>query len=229
MKILRTAVAVIVVSAIAGCAATPERRSFKENYRDSVITTKVNWRMNRDKLVDAQNISARAWRGEVTLTGRASTEQEKARAGEIALATKNVKEVKNLIEVAEPSVRENIVFQKPVGKFAAPKEIKLPAIDREKAVVAKPAEAKEAREAIVEEELGDSPGEEVVKATTEPETKAPVKLATKSKTKTSAPAKVRQNGVSYEIGKDMARVDDTSDITLQAQQELKELRARKGK
>ncbi len=178
---------------IAGCSATPTRRSFKENWRDTTVTSKVKWRMARDKDVQAHNIDVDTWRGVVTLTGRAASEGEKSKAEEIAKNTKNVKEVRNYLDVVG-GAKENIAFSKPAGKYAEPSKIALPAAAPELATV-------------VEKDITP-----------------PAKAATETRERTKqAPRETRQNGVSYQIGKEMAK----DDITLQAERELKELKTEK--
>ncbi|MBI2974506.1 MAG: BON domain-containing protein, partial [Deltaproteobacteria bacterium] len=135
------------------------------------------------------------WRGVVTITGRATSEEEKAKAGTLAQSVKKVKEVRNLIDVVgadsvpQKVVRENIPFSKPAGKFAKPEEIALPTIDTNK----KPA-------TIGETELTE-------------ENKA---LAT-----------VTEDPVEQSSDAAVSSTPVDKDVTLQAEQELKELKAKK--
>ncbi|MBI2093076.1 MAG: BON domain-containing protein [Deltaproteobacteria bacterium] len=185
----------MLLAAIAGCSATPMRRAFKEGWRDANITSKVKWKLTSDKLVKAHNLDVDTWRGVVTITGRATSEEEKAKAGTLAQSVKKVKEVRNLIDVVgadsvpQKVVRENIPFSKPAGKFAKPEEIALPTIDTNK----KPA-------TIGETELTE-------------ENKA---LAT-----------VTEDPVEQSSDAAVSSTPVDKDVTLQAEQELKELKAKK--
>jgi hypothetical protein len=211
----------VLLLVIAGCSATPTRRAFKEGWRDANITSTVKWKLGRDKLVKAHNLDVDTWRGVVTITGRTASEEEKAKAGTIARNVKKVKEVRNLIDVAgvdsvpQKVVRENIPFSKPAGKFAKPQEIALPTIDTNKksAATSNVAVSKEPAktEDISETELT----EEVV-------TKEEENLSDSiNKDLATAAEESVEKGTTAEGGS----VD--KDVTLQAEQELKELKAKK--
>lgn len=133
-KMLSFVLLAIVGMALIACSATPTRRAFKEGWRDNAITSKVKWNLGRDKLVKAHNINVDTWRGVVTLNGRSTSEEEKAKAEQVASGVKNVKSVRNYIDVVgadsvpQKVVRENVPFSKPKGKFARTEDITLPVV-----------------------------------------------------------------------------------------------------
>lgn len=205
-KILNIVLLVIVGVTLIGCSATPTKRAFKEGWRDSAITSKVKWRLGRDKLVRAHNINVDTWRGVVTLNGRTTSEEEKSKAEQIASGVKSVKGVRNYIDIVgldsvpQKVVKENVPFSKPKGKFARTEDITLPAVN------AAPAPLKE----------------EIVQ-----ETGTEHKPATMHTTK-------KGNSVSREIDKVLSSSDEPTapaenDVTTQAHQELQELKTKKGR
>jgi len=207
-KVLKLVVLSLLIMSVVACSATPTRRAFKEGWRDSNITSKVKWKMGRDELVKAHNIDVDTWRGVVTLTGRATSAEEKTQAEIIAKNVKNVSGVKNYIEVVEPVsisqkvAKENIPFQKPTGKYAKPQDIRIPAISKNA-------------------------------NTSTAKTSATTTTTTSSVSETDL-AEKHQDSITYDISKELAdtssleaKEPETSDVTLQAEQELKELKAKK--
>ncbi len=205
-KLFKLFVLVVVAVSFAACSSTSTRRSFKEQWNDSMITSKVKWKLGRDDVVSAHNVDLNAWRGIVTMTGHVKTEDEKTRAEKVAMEVQGVTGVKNYIEVADegvvvapvvaaPAVVEKAVVPQPVAKAPAPKRKK---IAKKKAPVK---EVKEISEADLMEE--------------------------------SVPGK-RQNGVSYEIKKEFANngvdteMPPQDQIAKEAQEELKSLKSKKG-
>jgi hypothetical protein len=188
-----------LVLLLAACSATPTSRNFKEGWRDNATTTDIRWKFGRDDLVKAGNIHIETWRGVVTLTGRATSEAEKARAEELARQVKNVTDVRNYLDVVD-SGQAPAVEQKPTvasTPTAVPNLASQP----------KPTEKPVLQEEVIVE-------------------------------KTAKNKKV--NGVEYQIGKELANVDEDAisskkapavddDITRQAEEELKELQKKKGK
>lgn len=185
MKKILALIVVCAVFAVA-CSSTPTRRAFKEGWHDSVTTSKIKWKMTRDKLVEAHNINVDSWRGVVTLTGRAVSAEEKTKAEEIARQTKGVKSVRNYLDVvSNEALAENTADKKDSIQI---KDLKEPAAGKT------------------------------------------VETAKVDTTEISEP--VRKNSVSNEIGKNLAATEDgekTDDVTLQAERELKELKAKRKK
>ncbi len=83
----------------AGCTATRTERSAGETIDDSTVTTKVKAALTDDEVTKAREIKVESYRGVVQLSGFVNTNEEKARATEVAKAVGGVKEVRNDIEV----------------------------------------------------------------------------------------------------------------------------------
>lgn len=219
MKLLKFIVLAAVASSIIACSATPTRRSFNESWRDSTVTSQIKWKFIDDKLVKERNIRIETWRGVVTMTGRVTSEDEKMRAEELARSVANVSDVRNYIDVVAGELTA-----KPEAEKLAEQSKPEPLVEKE----------------LADKEISSGPvkSPEPVRAL-EPE---PQKLSAKKELEDEAierpvPGK-RQNGVSYEIGKELAVTNEEAvesadvgapvdDITRQAEEELKELRAKK--
>lgn len=227
----------VAVLTIVGCSSTPTSRSFKEQWNDSMVTSRVKWKMGQDKIVHARNIDVVSWRGTVTMIGHVAADEEKMRAEQVAIGVQGVTGVKNYIEVVGGAAVEASKVAKEINE----ETIKTETIKPESV---KPEPAKQ---------------EPVEKAAVAKANKGKLTKAAKKSAKKAAPAKVEetaaktvvendliedpiktkhQNGVSYQIGKDLAStkrdvyVDSEmppNDITRQAEQELKELKSKKGK
>lgn len=167
---------VLCFTLLAACSATPTRRAFKEGWRDSNITSKVKWRLTRDKAVKARDLNVDTWRGVVTLSGRVTSEEEKAQAQQIASNVKNVKEIRNYIDVVgiesvpQKVVKENVPFQKPAGKYEKPQEIALPTV-KSAGETATESAAKSSPPAVEEKELAVAPATDDVTSQAEQELK----------------------------------------------------------
>lgn len=105
MKTIRTA-ALATFTAVAalaslttGCAVTRGQETVGSYIDDSTITTEVKAKFVQDNRVDASAIGVETMKGEVVLSGFAKSVDEKARAAEIALAVKGVKQVHNTLVV----------------------------------------------------------------------------------------------------------------------------------
>ena len=100
-RMVKTFILVVVVVALAGCSATPTRRSFKEGWKDSIVSTKVKYKFTKDKLVKKRNIDVDVWRGVVTLTGRVTSMEEKERAEQLSWQANGVRGVDNFLKLVE--------------------------------------------------------------------------------------------------------------------------------
>lgn len=100
-KIFKFSLLVIVAVALVGCSATPTRRSFKEGWKDGYVSTKVKYKLTKDKLVKKRNINVDVWRGVVTLTGRVTSPEEKERAEQLSWQIKGVRGVENYLNMAD--------------------------------------------------------------------------------------------------------------------------------
>jgi osmotically-inducible protein OsmY len=85
-----------------GCAGTATRASTGEMIDDSVITAKVKTELIRDEMVKARDVNVDTFRGTVQLSGFVETQEQKARAGDIAARVTGVNNVVNNITVKTP-------------------------------------------------------------------------------------------------------------------------------
>lgn len=92
-------VAVTAVLGTTACSVARDQQTVGSYVDDAGITTAVKAKMAEDKGVSATSISVETLKGVVQLSGFAKSDAEKARAGEIARTTKNVREVRNSIVV----------------------------------------------------------------------------------------------------------------------------------
>lgn len=81
--------------ATAGCAVTRGQSDVGAYVDDSGITSAVKVKLLEDKQTSGTAISVETLNGTVQLSGFAKSQTEKDRAGQIAAATKGVREVRN--------------------------------------------------------------------------------------------------------------------------------------
>lgn len=81
------------------CAVSEGQSSVGEYVDDATITTRVKTRFAEDSRVSAMRISVETMKGEVQLSGFASTQDEKNHAAEIAARVPGVSKVRNNIVV----------------------------------------------------------------------------------------------------------------------------------
>jgi len=99
-RLLRRFVLIAMLAALtAGCAGTRTQESTGEYIDDSAITTKVKTAMMKDPAVSGSAINVETFKGTVQLSGFAKSEQERARAMELAQSVAGVKSVKNDIVI----------------------------------------------------------------------------------------------------------------------------------
>lgn len=82
-----------------GCAGTATRTSTGEFIDDATITTKVKAAFVRDPVVKALDVNVDTFKSVVQLSGFVSTNDEKARAEQLAAGIAGVSSVKNNITV----------------------------------------------------------------------------------------------------------------------------------
>ncbi len=92
-------VLLMLIAALAGCAATATRGSTGDYVDDSVITTKVKALLAEDDFLKSFQISVESFKGTVQLSGFVNSKQAVDKAGEIARSVKGVKSVKNSLIV----------------------------------------------------------------------------------------------------------------------------------
>jgi osmotically-inducible protein OsmY len=83
----------------AGCAGTATRESTGEYVDDAGITTKVKAEFVRDPVVKALDVKVETFKGVVQLSGFVDSQDQKARAEQIARGINGVQSVKNNIAV----------------------------------------------------------------------------------------------------------------------------------
>lgn len=121
IRVLKAFLLVAVVVSLVGCSATPTRRSFKEGWKDSVVSTKVKFKLMGDKLVKKRNIDVDTWRGVVTMTGRITSMEEKERAEQLAWQVMGVRGVDNFLKLVEDA---HVETGEAVAEGQPPAEIK---------------------------------------------------------------------------------------------------------
>lgn len=91
----------IVVAAVvlAACAGTATRESMGEYVDDTAITTQVKSALMADKQTSAWAVNVETFKGVVQLSGFVGSNQERAKAEQIAGRVKGVKAVENDIRV----------------------------------------------------------------------------------------------------------------------------------
>lgn len=82
-----------------GCAVTSGQSTVGQYVDDATITTRVKSKFAEDAQVSAMRISVETLKGEVQLSGFASSAAEKTRAGDLAVSVPDVKSVRNNIVV----------------------------------------------------------------------------------------------------------------------------------
>ncbi|MDR7268637.1 osmotically-inducible protein OsmY [Pelomonas saccharophila] len=102
-KILIASMVVLTALATGGCAVTSGQSTVGQYVDDATIATRVKTRFAEDSQVSAMRIQVEALKGTVQLAGFATSKTEKDRAGQIARATPDVKEVRNNIIVKPPT------------------------------------------------------------------------------------------------------------------------------
>jgi hyperosmotically inducible periplasmic protein len=101
---------VIVALAVGACSATRTQQSAGEVVDDSVLTAKVKTALVEDPVTKARQIDVETYRGVVQLAGFVDSQEEKARAAELAKAVTGVEEVRNDLKVgdADQSVGQTV-------------------------------------------------------------------------------------------------------------------------
>ena len=105
-RLIKITLLVVIAISLVACSATPTRRSFKEGWKDSVVSTKVKYKLTTDKLVKKRNIDVDTWRGVVTMTGRVTSMEEKERAEQLAWQAAGVRGVENYLNLVDDAYME---------------------------------------------------------------------------------------------------------------------------
>lgn len=94
-----SAVMLVVTMAMVACASTRTQKSAGEQVDDSVTTGRVKAALIADPTTKAHQIDVETFKGTVQLNGYVDTAASKARATEIAKATRGVESVRNNLTV----------------------------------------------------------------------------------------------------------------------------------
>lgn len=94
-----SAVLLVVTMAMVACASTRTQKSAGEQVDDSVTTGRVKAALIADPTTKAHQIDVETFKGTVQLNGYVDTAASKARAAEIAKATRGVESVRNNLTV----------------------------------------------------------------------------------------------------------------------------------
>jgi hyperosmotically inducible protein len=94
-----SAVMLVVTMAMVACASTRTQKSAGEQVDDSVTTGRVKAALIADPTTKAHQIDVETFKGTVQLNGYVDTAASKARASEIAKATRGVESVRNNLTV----------------------------------------------------------------------------------------------------------------------------------
>jgi hyperosmotically inducible protein len=98
-KTFLSSLVVLGLLASAGCAVTSGQSTMGQYVDDATITTRVKARFANDPQVNAMRVNVETLNGTVQLSGFALSEAERERAGQIARAVPDVKDVRNNIVV----------------------------------------------------------------------------------------------------------------------------------
>jgi osmotically-inducible protein OsmY len=92
-------IGLVLVTFIAGCAATRHKESTGEYVDDSVLTSKVKAEIYNDPMLKVLQINVESFKGVVQLSGFVDSSQASTRAVEVAKSVKGVQSVKNSLVV----------------------------------------------------------------------------------------------------------------------------------
>lgn len=102
MRALILATGIVALSSIqlSACSTTyGEQGAAAQSVDDSTITALVKARFAQNEKINAMNLGVETLHGEVLLSGFAQSQEDRARAGELALNVAGVKSVRNDIVV----------------------------------------------------------------------------------------------------------------------------------
>lgn len=104
VKILAAAAATMLIAT--GCNVVRGDQSAGEYVDDATLTARVKAALLDDDKIDGTQINVNVFDGKVTLDGRATSEEERQRAVQIAQQVPGVRGVQNTIRVAEAETAE---------------------------------------------------------------------------------------------------------------------------
>jgi hyperosmotically inducible protein len=95
LKRISVALAAITMSAVVGCASTPNREGTGEYVDDTMITAKVKTAILKEPTLKSAEINVETFKGQVQLSGFVSSQMSMQRAVEVARGVGGVKSVKD--------------------------------------------------------------------------------------------------------------------------------------
>lgn len=180
-KFLAKSILLATIVTLAACSATPVRRSFKESWNDTMTAEKIRYKLMKDKEVKKSRMHVEVFRGQVTLTGRAVSEAEKARAEQVVKSVKRVTGVENYIHVVGDGKAAAPVVAKAVKPEVPLAPVKSGAVIEEKVIVTEKIKISEDDvPAVTTARIGTGSGQSATAVTTAARKSAEPKVATKA-------------------------------------------------
>lgn len=93
--LLRYLMPLVLAASFAGCTSTATHESTGQYVDNTVITTEVKAALANDDFLKSFQISVTSYKDTVQLSGFVNSQAAKDKAGELARATKGVRNVKN--------------------------------------------------------------------------------------------------------------------------------------
>lgn len=94
-KGISTLLAAITMSAVVGCASTPNREGTGEYVDDTMITAKVKTAILKEPTLKSAEINVETFKGQVQLSGFVSSQMSMQRAVEVTRGVSGVTSVKD--------------------------------------------------------------------------------------------------------------------------------------
>jgi len=98
-QLLRVPVALGLALFITGCAGTRYDRSTGESVDDTATTSRVKKALSADNIYKYPDVKVMTFKGTVQLSGFVDTNEQKARAVDLAKGAPGVKEVENKLSI----------------------------------------------------------------------------------------------------------------------------------
>lgn len=95
LKCISTFIIAITLTAVLGCAGTPQQESTGEYVDDAAITTKVKTAIFNEPTLKSAEINVETFKGVVQLSGFVTSQANINKAVEVARGVKGVTSVKN--------------------------------------------------------------------------------------------------------------------------------------
>lgn len=100
-RLIVSMVASLALASLAGCSVVQGSKTPSNYASDVELTSKVKADLLENGKVDGLDVNVDANDGKITLSGWASTQAEKDRAGQVARQTEGVTSVENNIQIKE--------------------------------------------------------------------------------------------------------------------------------